>query len=81
MKHKGFQQTTTLNMFESIIKEWNGDTVVISHDQPTGERIFIAIHSTQLGPADGGTRMKSYPAVTIGGGSRYFNPYSVAKII
>ena len=30
-------------------------------DRPTGAWIFIAVHSTRLGPATGGTRMKSYP--------------------
>jgi leucine dehydrogenase len=33
------------------------------HDQPTGAWIFIAIHSTHIGPAAGGTRMKSYPSL------------------
>jgi leucine dehydrogenase len=32
-------------------------------DYPTGAWIIIAIHSTRLGPATGGTRMKPYPDV------------------
>ena len=48
---------------ESLLKEWNGETVIINYDHPTGAWIFIAIHSTKLGPAGGGTRMKSYPDV------------------
>jgi leucine dehydrogenase len=46
---------------ESLLQEWDGETVVIHRDHPTGAWIFIAIHSTKLGPATGGTRMKHYP--------------------
>ena len=45
---------------ESLLKEWNGETNIIRYDQPTGAWIFIAIFSTRLGPAGGGTRMKPY---------------------
>jgi len=45
---------------ESLLKEWNGETSIIRYDQPTGAWIFIAIFSTLLGPAAGGTRMKPY---------------------
>ena len=48
-------------MLESLLKEWDGETVVSRYDRSTGAWIFIAIHSTRLGPAVGGTRMKSYP--------------------
>jgi leucine dehydrogenase len=44
-----------------LIKSWGGEEVVIRHDQATGAWILIAIHSTRLGPAAGGTRMKFYP--------------------
>ncbi len=46
---------------ESLLKEWDGECAVIRFDRPTGAWIIIAIHSTRLGPATGGTRMKSYP--------------------
>jgi len=46
---------------ESLLIEWNGETVVIKYDHPTGAWIFIAIYSTKLNHAGGGTRMKSYP--------------------
>jgi len=46
---------------DSLIKNWAGEEVIIRHDQETGAWILIAIHSTRLGPATGGTRMKSYP--------------------
>ena len=45
---------------ESLLKEWDGETTLISYDEPTGAWIFIAIFSTRLGPAAGGTRMKRY---------------------
>jgi leucine dehydrogenase len=46
---------------ESLLSEWDGEMVIVRHDKPSGAWIFIAIHSTRLGPAGGGTRMKSYP--------------------
>ena len=48
-------------MIESLLREWDGETVIVRYDRLTGAWIFIAIYSTRLGPAAGGTRMKSYP--------------------
>lgn len=48
---------------ESLLREWDGETVIVRYDRPTGAWILIAIHSTRCGPAAGGTRMKSYPDV------------------
>lgn len=48
---------------ESLLKEWGGETVIVRYDRITEAWIFIAIHSTQLGPAVGGTRVQSYPDV------------------
>jgi len=48
---------------DSLLREWDGETVIVRHDKPSGAWIFIAIHSTRLGPAAGGTRMTSYPDV------------------
>jgi glutamate dehydrogenase/leucine dehydrogenase len=42
-------------------RTWDGEDVVVRFDRPTGSWILIAIYSTRLGPAGGGTRMKSYP--------------------
>lgn len=47
---------------ESLLKQWDGETMIIRFDQPSRAWIFIALHSTRLGPpVSGGTRMKSYP--------------------
>jgi valine dehydrogenase (NAD+) len=37
------------------------EQIVYCHDEPTGLRAIIAIHSTALGPALGGTRFYPYP--------------------
>ena len=52
-----------LGRMETLLKDWDGETLIVRHDKPSGAWIFIAIHSTRLGPAAGGTRMKSYPDV------------------
>jgi leucine dehydrogenase len=46
---------------EQLLQEWDGEALVIRFDQPTSAWMIVAIHSTKLGPATGGTRMKSYP--------------------
>jgi leucine dehydrogenase len=45
----------------NALEDWNGEVVVVRHDRPSGAWIFIAVHSTRLGPAAGGTRMRTYP--------------------
>lgn len=45
---------------EKLIREWDGEYMLSRFDQTTGTWIFIAIHSTALGVATGGTRLKSY---------------------
>ncbi len=45
---------------EDLLASWDGRAVVMAHDEPTGATIFICVHSTTLGPAVGGTRMKPY---------------------
>lgn len=44
-----------------LIQNWDGENVIVRYDRLTGAWIFIAVHSTILGPATGGTRMKPYP--------------------
>jgi leucine dehydrogenase len=45
---------------KELIRNWSGESVVVSYDQPTGTWMFIAIHSTKLGMAIGGCRMRVY---------------------
>ena len=39
---------------------WNGENLFTRLDEPSGAWLVIAIHSSRLGPATGGTRMKRY---------------------
>lgn len=47
-------------MLEDLIRGWDGEEVVVGFDEASGTWMFVCIHSTRLGPAGGGTRMKSY---------------------
>jgi leucine dehydrogenase len=47
----------------ALLGQWDGESIVIHPDRPTGAWIIIAIHSTRMGPATGGTRMKHYPSL------------------
>jgi leucine dehydrogenase len=49
-------------VFEELLRQWDGEEVVVRHDRETGTWIFVCVHSTTLGPAMGGTRMKQYAA-------------------
>jgi glutamate dehydrogenase/leucine dehydrogenase len=46
--------------FEGSIRDWDGEHVIVHHDESTSSWMFIGVHSTVLGPAMGGTRLKSY---------------------
>ena len=46
--------------FEEVLEAWDGESVVIHRDRESGGWIFVCLHSTRLGPAGGGTRMKVY---------------------
>lgn len=46
--------------FEELLGTWDGETAVVHRDRESGAWIFVCIHSTRLGPAGGGTRMKVY---------------------
>ncbi len=48
-----------MNTFEQMIQRGH-ERVCFHHDQPTGLRAIIAIHSTRLGSALGGTRRWHY---------------------
>ncbi len=45
---------------ESLIRAWDGESMIIRFDRIADAFIIIAVHSTRLGPAIGGTRMKQY---------------------
>ncbi len=47
-------------MFEDLLRRWDGEHVVVRHDPPSGAWMIVGVHSTRLGPAMGGTRMKTY---------------------
>jgi leucine dehydrogenase len=47
-------------VIEDLIRGWDGEEVVVGFDEPSGTWMFVCIHSPRLGPAGGGTRMKSY---------------------
>ena len=48
-------------MMEALLRKWDGEAVVAHYNRHADAWIFIALHSTRLGPAMGGTRMKHYP--------------------
>jgi leucine dehydrogenase len=46
--------------FEELLEGWDGEQVVLRYDGPAGAWMLIGVHSTVLGPAMGGARLKSY---------------------
>jgi leucine dehydrogenase len=48
--------------FEDHLATWDGEHAVVRHDAESGAWMFVCVHSTVLGPAGGGTRMRVYPA-------------------
>ena len=46
---------------DSLLSNWDGQNIIVQYDSPTGSWFIIAIHSTRLGAALGGTRMRTYP--------------------
>jgi leucine dehydrogenase len=53
-------------VFEELLREWDGEQAVVRFDRQSGAWMFICIHSTRLGPAGGGTRMRVYPSPSEG---------------
>ena len=47
-------------MLEDILRTWDGEETTVRFDAASGAWMFICVHSTVLGPAAGGTRMKVY---------------------
>jgi leucine dehydrogenase len=48
---------------ESVLPAWDGELCSVRFDPETGAWFVIAVHSTRLGPASGGTRAMVYPSV------------------
>jgi len=46
--------------FEELLGRWDGERTVIHRDRDSDSWIFVCLHSTALGPAAGGTRLKTY---------------------
>jgi len=46
--------------FEDLLAAWDGEEAVIRFDKESGAWMFVCVHSTVLGPAGGGTRMRVY---------------------
>jgi leucine dehydrogenase len=59
-------------VFEELLRRWDGEHAVARYDESTGTWMLVCIHSTHLGPAMGGTRMKTYgePAKALEDGLR-----------
>jgi glutamate dehydrogenase/leucine dehydrogenase len=47
-------------VFEDLLRAWDGEEAIIRFDEPSGAWMFVCVHSTALGPAGGGTRMRVY---------------------
>ena len=50
----------TPGVFEELLERWDGEQAVIRYDRESGSWMFVCVHSTVLGPAAGGTRMRVY---------------------
>lgn len=51
---------------DDVLRQWAGEFALTAYDEPSGSYLFIAVHSTRLGPAAGGTRMKTYATAADG---------------
>src|SRR6266852_4921933 len=49
-----------MGVFEKLLEAWEGEETVIRYDAESGAWMFVCLHSTALGPAGGGTRMRVY---------------------
>jgi leucine dehydrogenase len=50
-------------VIDDLLRAWDGEELVMRFDEPTGTWMLIGVHSTVLGPAMGGTRMKPYQSL------------------
>ena len=54
---------TELLEADGRLRAWGGEELIIRPDLETGAWVIVALHSSVLGPATGGTRMKCYPSL------------------
>jgi leucine dehydrogenase len=47
-------------VFEELLEGWDGEEVAVRFDRDFATWMFVCVHSTRLGPACGGTRLKVY---------------------
>jgi len=55
-------------VFEQLLEAWDGEEAIIRYDRESGAWIFVCVHSTALGPAGGGTRLRVYETPSDGPG-------------
>jgi leucine dehydrogenase len=48
--------------FEDLLRGWDGEFLATRFDQAAEAWMLVGVHSTVLGPAMGGTRLKAYPS-------------------
>lgn len=48
--------------FDELLREWDGERAVIRYEADNDAWLFVCLHSTRLGPAGGGTRIRVYPS-------------------
>lgn len=58
------KKAPAMSSFRRYAEFNNHEYVIALTDETSGLKAFIAIHSTKLGPAHGGTRMKTYASET-----------------
>jgi leucine dehydrogenase len=51
--------------FEDLLARWDGEEIVVRRDPDANGWMLIAVHSTVLGPAMGGTRARTYPSFEV----------------
>jgi len=56
-------RSETVMDIETVLPSWDGELCSVLFDRETGAWFVIAVHSTRLGPASGGTRAMVYPSV------------------
>jgi valine dehydrogenase (NAD+) len=61
-RHKRATERKGVTTVTDVFRSSDHEQVVFCRDEPSGLRAIIAIHSTALGPALGGTRFHPYPS-------------------